>query len=146
MPKAAKPGARPYRLNDLTPEYNDEVVILSGENRGQIGVYDDSGGSKAIIYFGSPLHARGYFLVPKKSIRIPTIDELLKRQSLISNVVMRDALSVEEVDPEERGDLLTELNLVENLIFERMHHEHHRTHVGNRRRYSFHIQAKINGL
>jgi hypothetical protein len=73
------------------------VLITRGRHAGRIGDYDDDGDNpfQGVVYFGGMLRARGYHLVDKRYMKEPTVSDLYRRYTDISNEIL-DILKADE--------------------------------------------------
>ena len=74
----------------------------------------------AVCYPGSPVYCRGYYHVPYRFLREPTIEELLSRSEEIGRLLMKFAFD-DDFDPEAEDihDLWLEKNLILGELQER---------------------------
>jgi hypothetical protein len=83
------------------------VIVTKGAHKGRILFYDDDEGkSTAICYAGHPLDWAGYYTIPGRYLREPTIDELIKRKENNGSFTRQglDSVSGEHhQDPHEYG-------------------------------------------
>lgn len=98
------------------------VYIISGRHRGRVLYYDDDETSKtAICYVGHPVDFCGAFDIPKRFLRVPTIDELLKRRGELWRTLTDIAVHKkwDSVDPDEIHALWAEKSLIMGEITDR---------------------------
>jgi hypothetical protein len=95
------------------------VLISGGQHRGRIGYYDDDDYKGAIIYFGDFFMADGYFIIPRRFCKYPTLDALLKRRDAIPHRITW-ANTQSRLTVDEKYDMLAELHFIDGVINERM--------------------------
>lgn len=102
---------------EVFDELVDEIVIVTkGRNKGRIAYCDDTEGKKCWINFGDPLITLNFqALIPARSLRKATTDDLLKRRDYIWRL-----LALNQVLYEERVTLLEEFELISSILIENM--------------------------
>jgi hypothetical protein len=97
------------------------VFVLHGRHKGRILYYDDDDTSKTTVcYAGHPLSFCGYYLVPLRFLREPTVDDLLKRREEIWRKLSDLAIDgVWDIDPSDLHVLWAEKSLVDETLNER---------------------------
>jgi hypothetical protein len=97
------------------------VCVTGGRHKGRILYYDDDETDKTVIcYAGHPLDFLGYYLVAKRLLRDPTVDDLLKRRNAIWNALSDIARNKQwDVAPRDIHALWAEKSLADNALFER---------------------------
>ena len=97
------------------------VFVTSGPFKGRIMYYDDrEGRTKAICYAGHPLHFVGCYDLPMRSIREPSITELLMRNDEIWRKLTNMAIESDWlIEPVELHELWSEKTLILEELQER---------------------------
>lgn len=114
MPKKARTFDIPY----------GPVLVSDGLHKGRIGIYDDNDYNierkceEAIVYFGDFQIAPGYFIIPFENISEVTTHSLMERRRVLFDDVT--SLKKSPLKGEKRARALEELNLIENLLADRM--------------------------
>lgn len=111
------------------------VVIADGPFKGRIGYYDNDesvkvGSSKketyqphAVVYFGTPLIARGFYFIPFDQIRAVTTHDLLSRRDELAR---KCYLTPHEKQGKKYIEDLLELHYVESEVVERLIRARHK--------------------
>ena len=96
------------------------VYVTKGAFKGQIMDYDDDEGRQAICYIGSIVSSDRYYLVPKRYLREPLVDDLLTRLSSIDDILYRAKLRDEwHLEIDELHELWLEKNTIKDALFAR---------------------------
>jgi hypothetical protein len=97
------------------------VYVEKGRFRGRVMYYDDMEFRKtAVCYTGVPIYCRGYYHVPYRYLREPTIEELLDRNEKIGRSLMKFAIDDEsDIEAEDIHDLWLEKELILGELQER---------------------------
>jgi hypothetical protein len=99
------------------------VVVTSGPHKGRIGEYDDDEGTKAIVYFGSPLFASGYHLIPLRHLaQVTTVDLMTRLDELFGLIGLKARVTGGGIPltPEHHIELLNELVIVQDILADRI--------------------------
>lgn len=105
------------------------VWIVGGPHKGRIGTYDDDDYNikrkceEAIVYFGDVRIAPVYSIIPFEDISSVTTHALMKRQAQLLDSVT--SYKESSLKGEKRARALEELNLIENLLADRMFSARH---------------------
>lgn len=114
--------------------YYGPVKVVEGPLAGRIGYYDDDdhdfededdevGIAVAIVYFGDPFIARGYYPVPATFIRAVTTEDLLRRREELHDLcggyakIKNPKLKIKKKD---EFNYLAELHYVDAVLVDRM--------------------------
>jgi TIR domain len=92
--------------------------IKSGPHKGRIGTYDNDEGNDAVVYFGHPLFAPRYHLIPRRYLTSVTAEDLMRR---IDEIFRHAGPGVRaSLKPCEHVELLAELALVQDEMSDRL--------------------------
>jgi len=100
------------------------VWVIGGPHKGRIGTYDDDDYNierkceEAIVYFGDVRIAPVYSIIPFEDISSVTTHALMKRHAQLFDSVT--SYKESSLKGEKRARALEELNLIENLLADRM--------------------------
>jgi hypothetical protein len=99
------------------------VLVTAGPYKGRIGEYDDDDdeSARAIVYFGHPLIAPGYRIIPAKYLTPVTTSDLMRRLEEIFSVVgLKGRVSGANLQPDNHVEFLSELALVQDQLADRL--------------------------
>jgi hypothetical protein len=98
------------------------VFVFRGRHKGRILYYDDDATEKTgICYVGHPLDFVGTFDIPRRFLREPTVDELLKRREELGRELTEYAINKEwdYVSSSEVHAIWAERMLVSETLYDR---------------------------
>ncbi|HEV2270190.1 MAG TPA: toll/interleukin-1 receptor domain-containing protein [Steroidobacteraceae bacterium] len=107
---------------DDGPDYGP-VLIKRGVHKGRIGAFDNQEGAKAFVYFGHPLFAVGYHLIPVRNLSsVSTVDLVRRHDEIYDTIGVKARASGRDwrPHPEQRIELLAELAFIQNETAERL--------------------------
>jgi hypothetical protein len=97
------------------------VFVFQGRHKGRVLYYDDDGAPRtAICYVGHPIDFVGTHNIPIRFLRVPTIDDLLKRHEEIGRQLAKFAIDDEwDISPDNIHSLWSEKSLINDILYER---------------------------
>jgi len=107
----------------MPPPNYGPVLIKNGPHKGRIGAFDNQEGAKAFVYFGHPLFALGYHLIPARNLSpVSTVDLVRRHDEIYETIGMKARAAGRDwrPHPKQHIELLTELAFIQNEIAERL--------------------------
>jgi hypothetical protein len=97
------------------------VFVMGGAHKGRILYYDDDETQRTVIcYSGHPSVFPDHYLIQRRLLRDPTIDDLMKRRGVLLKKLTQAAVMVDwDMDINGLHDLWAEKSLVEETLHDR---------------------------